>query len=112
MTPFALRIYDLLRSVPAGHVTTYRDLAHAAGSQAYRAVGQAMRHNPYAPQVPCHRVVSSTGKIGGFMGKTGGTEISKKISLLRAEGVEVSGGRIRNFTAIRHTFSPAAAAER
>jgi len=49
---FSDRIYDLLRTVPEGKLTTYRDLAHALGSRAYRGVGQAMRKNPYAPEVP------------------------------------------------------------
>jgi methylated-DNA-[protein]-cysteine S-methyltransferase len=42
----------MLRKVPRGRVTTYRELAHALGSKAYRGVGQAMRKNPYAPEVP------------------------------------------------------------
>ena len=52
MTTFAERTYDLLRTVPAGRVTTYKELAHALGTKAYRGVGQAMKRNPYAPEVP------------------------------------------------------------
>ena len=52
MKTFADKAYDLLRKVPKGRVTTYREIAHALESRAYRAVGQAMKKNPYAPEVP------------------------------------------------------------
>ena len=52
MKTFAEKAYDILRKVPRGRVTTYREIAHALGSKAYRGVGQAMRRNPYAPEVP------------------------------------------------------------
>ena len=52
MKTFAEKAYDILRKVPAGRVTTYKEIAHALGSKAYRGVGQAMRTNPYAPEVP------------------------------------------------------------
>ncbi len=52
MKTFSDRTYDLLRKVPEGRVTTYKELAHALGVKAYRSVGQAMRKNPYAPEVP------------------------------------------------------------
>lgn len=64
------------------------------GSKAYRAVGQVLKNNPYAPEVPCHRVVRSDGKIGGFMGKINGKEIEIKIARLQAEGVKVSQGKV------------------
>ena len=52
MKSFAEKAYDLLRTVPKGRVTTYKEIAHALGTKAYRGVGQAMRTNPYAPEVP------------------------------------------------------------
>jgi methylated-DNA-[protein]-cysteine S-methyltransferase len=52
MKTFAEKAYDLLRQVPAGRVTTYQEIAHALGTKAYRGVGQAMKKNPYAPEVP------------------------------------------------------------
>lgn len=54
--------------------------------------------NPYAPTVPCHRVVKSDGSLGGFMGKTQGKEIQKKISLLRSEGVQIENGFVKHFS--------------
>jgi len=52
MKTFAEKAYDLLRKVPKGRVTTYKEIAHALETRAYRGVGQAMRKNPYAPEVP------------------------------------------------------------
>ena len=52
MKTFSDKVYDLLRKVPEGHVTTYKEIAHALGTRAYRGVGQAMKKNPYAPEVP------------------------------------------------------------
>lgn len=93
---FNEKIYALLKKVPKGKVTTYKALAEALGTKAYRAVGQAMRCNPYAPQVPCHRVVASDGSIGGFSGSWNpkSKEVRRKISLLKSEKVLVKDNRI------------------
>jgi methylated-DNA-[protein]-cysteine S-methyltransferase len=86
---FNERCYKLLRKVPRGKITTYREIARALKSKAYRAVGNAMNKNPYAPKVPCHRVVRSDGNIGGFARGT-----KEKISMLRKEGIEIKNGKI------------------
>lgn len=91
---FADEIYSKLKQIPKGKVITYKGLALMVGSKAYRAVGQVLKNNPYAPEVPCHRVVRSDGKIGGFMGKINGKEIEIKIARLQAEGVKVSQGKV------------------
>ncbi len=88
MTTLQQETYELLKTVPRGKVTTYKALADALGTKAYRAIGQFMKNNPYAPTVPCHRVVTSDGAIGGFMGKRKGAEIKKN--------------RIMNFAAVLH----------
>ena len=88
------RVYEELRKVPKGKVTTYKKLAVSLGTKAYRAVGSALKNNPYAPEVPCHRVVKSDGSIGGFMGKQTGEEVARKIVLLRNEGIEIVGMKI------------------
>lgn len=103
MTTLEETLYSLLQQVPCGKVTTYKELAHAAGTKSYRSVGQAMKKNPFAPHVPCHRVVSASGKLGGFMGKTAGPEIEKKIRLLLAEGISVRQGKIADFE--KHLFT-------
>ena len=94
MTNLAERAYALLRKIPKGKVTTYKELGKAMGTTAYRAVGQAMKMNPDAPQTPCHRVVRSDGRLGGYMGETKGEGIKRKRDLLLSEGVKVEGDRV------------------
>lgn len=98
-TSFNEKVYALLKKVPKGKVTTYKALAEALGTKAYRAVGQAMRCNPYAPNVPCHRVVASDGSIGGFMGKNNlkSKEVKRKIRILESEGVAVHNNKVAKF---------------
>ena len=105
MKTFSEKVYDLLRKVPEGRVTTYKELANALGTKAYRGVGQAMKKNPYAPEVPCHRVVAASGKIGGFQGKTLGPSIQKKIKMLKEEGIEFRDGKIKDFEKVLYRFS-------
>ena len=99
-TSFQHRVYTKLLEVPAGNVTTYKDLAHAIGTKAYRAVGMALNKNPFSPRVPCHRVVSSDGSMGGFA-----TGCGNKLKLLKREGVEAKEGRIVNFEQVRWNFT-------
>jgi methylated-DNA-[protein]-cysteine S-methyltransferase len=87
VTPFQQRVYDACSRVPEGWVTTYAELARHIGCGSPRAVGQALRRNPFAPNVPCHRVVKSDLSLGGFSGHTEGPEIDRKRHLLRKEGV-------------------------
>lgn len=89
MKSFNERCYHILKKVPKGKVTTYREIAKALKSKAYRAVGNAMHKNPHAPRVPCHRVVKSDGNIGRFASGT-----KKKIQLLKKEGIEIKKGKI------------------
>lgn len=91
---FAEKVYALCKKIPRGKVTTYGEIARALDCKAYRAVGNALRCNPYAPIVPCHRVVRSDGSIGGFKGKTAGREVREKIKLLEEEGVKVEKGKV------------------
>jgi len=93
VTYFQQKVYSLCEQIPKGKVSTYGALARALSSSP-RAVGQALKCNPFAPKVPCHRVVSANGRIGGFMGQTKGKEIEKKIALLRSEGVNFSDGSL------------------
>ncbi|EEY19197.1 RING-2 [Verticillium alfalfae VaMs.102] len=86
------RVWTALCQVPKGQVTTYAILAAHLGSSP-RAVGNALRRNPFAPQVPCHRVVATGGKLGGFKGKWPrdgeGITLDEKRMLLRREGVKI-----------------------
>ncbi len=95
-TAFAARVLATVRRVPPGRVATYGDIARLAGRpRAWRAVGTLMR-TCADPRVPCHRIVASGGRLGGY----GGNE-RLKAALLRAEGVMVVGNRVRRFHEIR-----------
>ena len=81
-TKFEMRVYKALSEVPAGKVTTYALLAARIGCRSAQAVGQALKRNPYAPRVPCHRVIASDFTLGGFAGHTSGSELKRKKKLL------------------------------
>ena len=86
---FAEQVYKITAQIPKGKVATYRDIAHQLDCKAYRAVGQALNKNPYAPQVPCHRVINSNGQLGGFA-----SGVKKKIQMLQQEGIQIENKRI------------------
>lgn len=88
---FNERCYALLNQIPKGKVTTYKEMANALGTNAWRAVGTAMAKNNDLIIVPCHRVVRSDGTIGQYALGT-----DKKSELLNNEGVEISNGKINN----------------
>jgi len=84
------RIYKKLLDVPKGQITTYGELAKAVGlKNGQRVVGRVMNKNPYPVIIPCHRVVMSTGKIGGY---AYGEHI--KMKLLNDEGIQIKNGKI------------------
>lgn len=66
---------------------SYKELGEKIGCKSAQPIGQALKHNPFAPDVPCHRVISSNGSIGGFHGQRDGEMIDKKLRLLLSEGV-------------------------
>jgi len=94
------KIYKKLLEVPNGQVTTYGDLAKAVGlKNGQRVVGKIMNKNPYPVIIPCHRVVMSTGKIGGY---AYGEHI--KIKMLNDEGIEIKNGKIMDLENIVYRF--------
>ena len=95
-TPFQKKVLTLLCQIPRGKYTTYAAISKFLSSSP-RAVGNVIRNNPFAPYVPCHRVLASGGGIGGFYGSWGrngekGLNDDKKRKLLREEGVRFDGG--------------------
>ena len=98
---FNQKVWNLTKKIPKGKVTTYKILAEALGTKAYRAVGNAMAKNPYAPVVPCHRVVNSDGNVGNYSGKGGK---KGKIRMLEKEGVKVKDNKIEGFEKVAHKF--------
>lgn len=81
-------VWRELLSIPRGKVITYSELASRVGyPKAIRAVANAVGKNPFAPEVPCHRVVGTHGRLGGYSGIGG---VNAKIKLLQKEGIDVS----------------------
>ncbi|KAK9811855.1 hypothetical protein WJX72_011259 [[Myrmecia] bisecta] len=95
-TVFEERLYQVCRLIPRGKVSTYGAMAKVLNSSP-RAVGQALRRNPYAPEVPCHRVIAASLQLGGFQGTWGATEqVASKQRLLKEEGVGFQEGRLQS----------------
>ena len=96
---FNQRCYALLKQIPEGKVTTYKEMANALNSKAWRAVGSAMAKNKNLFVIPCHRVVRSDGSVGQYA--LGG---DKKIELLISEGVVVRNGKVVSLGKFMHKF--------
>ena len=86
-TKFQIKVWNYLKKIPKGKIKTYKQVAKAIGMpKAARAVANACGKNPYAPKIPCHRVIRSDGGLGGYSGKGG---IKQKLKLLRSENVAI-----------------------
>ena len=93
MKPFYLKVYEVVKKIPAGKVATYKTIAKLAGNpRAFRAVGTAMKNNPDLKTIPCHRVVGSDGKMHGY---SAGDGVATKIQMLKTEGVPFIGDKVR-----------------
>jgi len=97
---FNEKCYALLKQIPKGKVTTYKEMARAMGTNAWRAVGTAMAKNNNLVTTPCHRVVRSDGVIGYYALGT-----DKKAELLNNEGVDISNGKVNKLDKFFHKFS-------
>jgi len=94
------QVYKKLTEVPQGKVTTYGELAKAVGlKNGQRVIGQIMKKNPYPVIIPCHRVVKSDGKVGGY---DYGEEV--KINMLRKEGINIKDGKILDWEKTVYRF--------
>lgn len=85
ITEFQRKVYLELLKVPCGETITYGELARRIGCRSAQAVGQALKRNPFAPDVPCHRVIAADGTLCGFAGQRDGEMIEKKRALLDSE---------------------------
>ena len=85
-TPFRVRVLEELRTIPFGETAGYGEICRRIGRGSARAVGQAVGWNPLPIIIPCHRVVTAAGHLGGFSGG-----LPRKVALLRIEGIGVSG---------------------
>ena len=94
------RIYMQLLKVPKGKITTYGELAKAAGiKNGQRFVGRAMNKNPYPALVPCHRVILASGEVGGY---AYGKDVKK--NMLEQEGVSIRGDKVEKLKERMHRF--------
>ena len=88
---FNEKVWSVTVKVPKGKVSTYSEIARYMDCKAYRAVGQALSRNPLAPDIPCHRIVSSDGSLTGYSSDSG---LEEKEQLLVGEGVTVQRGKV------------------
>ena len=89
----ANKVYKQLSKVPKGKVTTYGELAKAVGlKNGQRAIGRIMNKNPYPVIIPCHRVIKSDGKIGGYAYGE-----KSKTKMLDREGIKIQNGKVMDF---------------
>lgn len=88
VAPFDRQVYAIARTIPFGETLTYGDVARRLGDpRRARAVGQALGRNPFAPVVPCHRVLASDGRLGGFSAAGGAATKRAMLENERARGV-------------------------
>ena len=92
--------YELLKRIPEGKVTTYKEMARALNTKAWRAVGSAMAKNKHLVVIPCHRVVRSDGSIGEYAKGS-----KKKSELLTSEGVRITNGKIKDLDNFMYKFT-------
>ena len=96
ISQFEKSVYAACGKIPKGRLSTYAQIARAIGKpQSARAVGNALNKNPFAPRVPCHRVIRSDGSVGGFASGS-----AEKIKMLKKEGIAVKKGKVNNFKEI------------
>lgn len=109
ISEFQRQVFAAVNEIPAGKVASYQMIAKQVNCRSPRAIGQALKTNPDAPHTPCHRVISSSGQIGGYLGSNALTspKLQKKLKLLAAEGVQFSPkGQLLNTSA--HWLHPPA----
>ena len=85
---FEEKVFEIVKKIPRGEVSTYGEIARKLNSGA-RAVGNALNKSPGMPLVPCHRIIRSDGRVGGFA-----FGMEKKIEMLKEEGIEIIKGKI------------------
>lgn len=91
---FSEKVYEIVKTISKGKVMSYKQVAEKLGSKAYRAVGTALKNNPDPNIIPCHRVIRTNGKIGGYFGHIDDDQSKKKEKILRKEGVKMVNGKV------------------
>lgn len=106
---FSNKVFSLVKKIPKGKVTTYKEIAHKLGTRAYQAVGQILAKNQHGymdnGNIPCHRVVPSNGTLGGFCGHKCGKIVCEKKRLLLKEGIKFDkDNKIKDFEKVLFKF--------
>ena len=97
LTKFESLVLRVVQKIPKGKVMTYGQIAKVIGKpNSARAVGNALNKNPFAPEIPCHRVIRSNGETGGFAGGP-----KKKIKILKKEGHKIKKGKIEELDVVK-----------
>ncbi|MEK6835371.1 MAG: MGMT family protein [Nanoarchaeota archaeon] len=96
---FNEKVYKLCKKIPKGKISTYKEIANALNTKAYRAVGNALNKNPYAPEIPCHRVIGSNGDLVGFA-----SGLKNKSKLLKKEGINIKNNKVLDFEKVFYKF--------
>ena len=96
---FKEKVLKLTKKIPIGRITTYKIIAEKLNTHAYRAIGTALHKNKKPIIIPCHRVVNSSGFVGGYA-----NGIKKKIKLLKKEGIKIKNKKIQDFEKVLFRF--------
>ncbi len=98
---FQEKVWNLIKQIPKGKVSTYKILAEKLGTKSYRAVGMACTKNPNLIIVPCYRVVRSDGFVGNY---SASGRAKTKMELLQSEGIKINDGKILDFDKVLFKF--------
>ena len=96
---FDEKVLNLTKKIPKGKVTTYKIIANRLKTRAYRAVGNALNRNNKPIIIPCHRVINTSGALGGYRGG-----LTKKIALLKKEGIKIKNKKVEDLKKVIHHF--------
>lgn len=94
MINFRQKVYEIVKTIPEGKVTTYKKIGEKLKSKAYQAIGQALKHNSDPINIPCHRVIKSNRNVGGYFGHINNDISKKKEELLISEGIKIVNGKV------------------
>jgi len=96
-------VYDLVKQIPYGKISTYKELGKSLNSKAYQAIGQILKNNKNPELIPCYKIIKSNGEIGGYSGSNL-ENIKKKIQKLEKEGIKIKNNKIINFKKVLFKF--------
>lgn len=95
---FNEKVYKLLKEIPKGKISTYKEIAQALNSKAYRAVGNALNKNKHPDKYPCFKIINSSGTLGGYS-----KGLKLKIKKLKKDGIKIENNKI-NLNKYLHKF--------